>query len=868
MAQPTKSSRGALNLAPARWIWFPSARTLPNTFVLFRKTLTLKQRPRRATGWASGDSRYLFSANGKRVQWGPSCCDPRTLDADPLDLTEYLREGRNILGAQVLYFGQGDGTYVAGKPGFILNLELEYPGGRRERITTNSAWSACLDRSRRPGQYRRWYLRAIQEEFDARLFPHGWDEAAFDAGPEWMPAMELNAPADKPPLCSDYPDSMTDMTAEAGACRIVAREAGPMREEIVRAGSPVEQGRVRWSRDPNDWFEMRTPCFEIRKTPTGQARGEGWVLPANPDARTGHYLTFELPEQMTGFPFVELDAPEGTVVELLWQESHDLAGKRAWLDTHFHFWARMTCREGKNQLETFDFECPRWLQLHVRNASRPVTVKSIGVRRRLYVWPNEPHVRCGEPALQRLFDSCLNTINNNTQGAIQSDGARERQQYSGDGMAQMHSHRYAFGESRLTARYLRTMSAGITSAGYFLDAWPAMDRMIRIPERELNFAPWGPLLDIGVCLVIDAWHHYFETADLDPIRETYPRFARFAAYLENLRTPQGLLPVEDLGVPTVWMDHYAYKHQRHKQCSFVLLAAIMFSHALPRLAKALGNRADAKRFAATGHSLGKAAQRVFWDQKRRLFVANRPWRNDEKETRLDDLSLAFSAIYGFCPRNDVQPSIAALASLSPKQSPHFLNTLLKENDLKNQKIKPSKGNPELSLSYPPNQRWRCEALAQFGRADVVLREWREIWAQMPSVLLNKTIAEEWTHEPDSIKQWNHNGVNPLSILFMNIAGIRPLEPGFRRCRIRPQLGDMPSLELTSHTPRGPIQFNAVKRGVGHHLRLEIPKGIDAELWLPTSAKAPAGLTALGRDAALNVTRYRLPKGRSFECTLA
>ena len=47
-----------LDLSPARWIWFPSGRTLPNTFVLFRRELSIGAAPARALGWITADSRY------------------------------------------------------------------------------------------------------------------------------------------------------------------------------------------------------------------------------------------------------------------------------------------------------------------------------------------------------------------------------------------------------------------------------------------------------------------------------------------------------------------------------------------------------------------------------------------------------------------------------------------------------------------------------------------------------------------------------------------------------------------------------------------------------------------------------------------
>ena len=54
----------AVTLAPAKWIWLPSQRTFPNTFVLFRKEIELPAVPTRATGWIAADSRYL--ADGQR----------------------------------------------------------------------------------------------------------------------------------------------------------------------------------------------------------------------------------------------------------------------------------------------------------------------------------------------------------------------------------------------------------------------------------------------------------------------------------------------------------------------------------------------------------------------------------------------------------------------------------------------------------------------------------------------------------------------------------------------------------------------------------------------------------------------------------
>ena len=136
-----------VDLAPTRWIWLPSHGTLPNTFVLFRRAFHLDQKPRRARGWITADSRYRLTINGQRVQWGPAPCDPRQLDVDPVDLAPYLRAGDNVIGVEVLFYGIGDGTWPGGKPGLLFHATFDLDNGRRQTIVSDESWRARLDRA-------------------------------------------------------------------------------------------------------------------------------------------------------------------------------------------------------------------------------------------------------------------------------------------------------------------------------------------------------------------------------------------------------------------------------------------------------------------------------------------------------------------------------------------------------------------------------------------------------------------------------------------------------------------------------------------------------------------------------------------------
>jgi len=326
-------------------------------------------------------------------------------------------------------------------------------------------------------------------------------------------------------------------------------------------------------------------------------------------------------------------------------------------------------------------------------------------------------------------------------------------------------------------------------------------------RRQVGATVWGPLLDHGVGFAFDCWNHYWETGDLEAVREPYPRLLRFAEYLRGLVRDDGLLPVEGIGVPAVWIDHDAYRAQRHKQCAFNLYAAAMLQHALAPTARAFGDAGQAAGLAAMGACLQAAAVRTFWDSARSLFVNNLPWLDEEEGPRLCDRSLATAILFDQCPGGETAASLRTLAECPP----------------------------EMGLSYPANAGWRLWALAKGRRIAAVLRDLRERWATLPSVIQNNTLQESWKAEPDSGDQWSHCPVAPLYVAFMSLAGIRPTAPGFARCEIRPQLGDLGRLELTAHTVRGPIGFAAERVEDGHDLLLAVPEGIAAELVLPNEA---------------------------------
>jgi alpha-L-rhamnosidase len=750
-----------------------------------------------------------------------------------VDVTALLTHGENVLGATVLYYGFGDGTWPMGKPGFIFKLDIEYADGTAETIVSDRTWQTQLARSWRPGQYKRWYLRSLQEDFDARRYPYGWHAPGFETDASWVAARELSGRAHQTALSAGAADYLFDSTP-TGVTQLRRRSIPMMIEKEIAVQRFAGSHWIRWKQDPMEYFDLGTSdAFEaVPGDPVSQADDTAVEVPLT-NLSHGAVLTWELAEQVVGWPAFNIDAPEGTVVELMVQGGHrpHSEGGPALMNNYRDSWTRFRCRQGRNAFSTFDYESVKWIQLHVHGAQGVVKVTHPTVRRRVYDFPHQPQATTSEPRLQRLFDACVNTILNNSHETIVDCMGRERQQYSGDIGHVIHSLHHAFGEERLPARFLNTFSQGLTKEGFFLDCWPAYDRLNRLAQRQLDLTPWGPLLDHGVGFVFDAYYHYNYCGHTRDMLEVFPRLVRFYRYLRSLVREDDLLPVEELGVPTVWIDHEAYQKQRHKQCAFNLYVAAMLKDAFAPLCEAFGRPALQKEAGEFSHSLYAAARRRFFSASEGLFINNLPWHAEERQLRTCDRSLAHLVLSDFV--SDIEKA-AVLRELQTRPK-------------------------RMGLSYPANAQWRLWALAEGGRAQTVIDELRTTWAAMDSVVRNNTLSENWQPRPDTGSEWSHASVAPLYLAYMKLAGIKPLSPGGSHVRIWPQTGNLDEFSVVYHTPRGPVKLAWAGKTGTRTLQIETPQSMTTELWL--DAKEQPGLRTLDKTPRTGLKAWALDPGK-------
>ncbi len=775
------------DLSPAKWIWIPCERTPPCTFVFFRHEFTLTDLPTSSPGWISADSRYLLYVNGERIQFGPAPFDPRHAEADPVEISKHLRVGKNVIAVQVLFYGHGDGTSPTGQPGLICKLDLG-----SQVIVTDQSWTCSIDRSHRPGRPKRWYLRALQEEYDATLAQHGWNQIEFVPDEPWHSACEISGASSQSSFGSNrttYDEDTRCISPELTT--ITPRRIGMMRERDLEA-TLVAAREIKWQGDPNDWFDFRIPVgYEIFTEPTDLDD-----LFHTPRTDVCLLLTYALPKEVVGFPFFELESNKSIRVELIVNESQ--AEGQELLDTHFYTWSRFISDPKQVDYECFDYECCRLIQLHLSiPEGAKFRVHQVGIRERVLLDSSLPVPTTEEEGLNLLFEASAQTLLNSAQETIVDGMARERQQYAGDCSHQLHAVRLGYGEHELSRRFLEQYGHGQMLNGVWFDSWPGYDRYARLAQRQIGATGWGSLVDHSMGFVIDHVNHWLETGDRLPFEANRSKIEKFERYLNTIRDDQGLLKVDDIGAEAVWIDHDAYQAQTHKQLALNLYWAQM---------KVMLSWLTGAPHGCEPHLASVFAK--FFDEPTHTLRVN----PGEPEPRYCDRSLShliWLHRHGLQVVPNPQPSIAILTN-QPKS---------------------------LGMSYPANAVWRHWAWASLGRVDLILKEYRERWVPMYSVQTNGTIQEMWEVTPGTRSLMSHCAVSPSIMVHHAILGVG-FEPD-GSMYVRPQLGDLNQVNLTSYTPDGQIRFSAVRAEGRHRCHIHADSAVAVRTRRPISAESIA-----------------------------
>ncbi|HYD83493.1 MAG TPA: family 78 glycoside hydrolase catalytic domain, partial [Opitutus sp.] len=176
---PAPSERLRQELWSAHWITHPAAPKNEYGIYRFRKQIELTERPAQFVAHVSADARYRLFVNGESVCFGPQRSDKWVWHYETVDLAPWLREGTNVIAAEVWSYGELTPYAIVGlRTSFLMQGDTE----AERAVNTNASWKVSRDAAFSPIEVKlpTYIVIGPGARVDAAAYPWGWHGEGFD----------------------------------------------------------------------------------------------------------------------------------------------------------------------------------------------------------------------------------------------------------------------------------------------------------------------------------------------------------------------------------------------------------------------------------------------------------------------------------------------------------------------------------------------------------------------------------------------------------------------------------------------------------------------------------------------------------------
>ncbi|WP_428389597.1 alpha-L-rhamnosidase C-terminal domain-containing protein [Mucisphaera sp.] len=431
-------------------------------------------------------------------------------------------------------------------------------------------------------------------------------------------------------------------------------------------------------------------------------------------------------------------------------------------------------RDGQQRYESFG-----WLNGHEVHVRVPdsVQVLRMGYRETGYGCRLDGSFRCDDEALNRLWGKSARTLYLNLRDTFFDTPDRERAQWWGDVVLEMTQGFYACDRrfDLLVQKSVRELAAWQREDGVLFSPIPAGNWRDELPMQMLASVGWYGF-----------WTYYSYTGDAETIERVYPAVER---YLSLWRLGEDGL-VEQRPGDWTWGDWGDRKD-------------------LPLLYNgwyALALRGQLAMMDLLGIDRGRAEVECRQASLREHFA----------KAFFDGTGFRSSS-YLAGTYDDRGQALAYLAGLTGEEHEDALRKVLNEQ----------------TWASPYMEKYVLEAQLRMGHAGDALARMRLRYRQMIESPIT-TLWEGWELNTAKYGGGTYNHAwsgGPLELLSRYVAGLDPIEPGWKRYRVRPQMGPLREVAARVPTDAGMIEVEMRRLERGLEMRLVVPDGLEAEVSL-------------------------------------
>jgi hypothetical protein len=542
----------------------------------------------------SADTVYRFWCNGVEVAYGPAKGDVEHHFYDTVELTPLLKNGSNVIAAQVSYYGDvwaevwggGPVSRMTAVPGFILAGNLESADGKvLEALHSDKNWRVLSDTAYQQVENPVAHWLGNTEALDCSAFPWGFNQAGFDDS-AWSPATPTVAGV-----------SPAHVLYAVSPHRLVPRMIAPLERSEPRLFQRVCRGGTDAQRSQLDGLLARKGSLRLEP---------GTRLTALIDVN----------ELTTGFPHLEFTGGAGATIKLTYAEAgHGSDGRksnRADTSGTMRGYYDVVRPDGpERSWEPFTWRTFRYIELDIEVKDQALELKDLN-----YIFSAYPFEECAryessDTTHKSVWEICWRTARLCAHETYEDCPYYEQLQYGGDTQIQAMISYYVAGDASLARQWLYQYDWSRTPDGLTRSRYPARVTQT-IPFWSLHWA----------MAVLDYWQY---TGDVDSVRELFPGVLAVMDYFDRRRNSNGLVGKLSGWQCADWCPQWKGKHEEvgvppgtlAGHSAFVnLMTAVTLDHAA-KLAQVLGR--DATELLRRSSELKAVVQKLFYEPAQNIY---------------------------------------------------------------------------------------------------------------------------------------------------------------------------------------------------------------------------------------------------------
>ncbi|MCX8081861.1 MAG: family 78 glycoside hydrolase catalytic domain [bacterium] len=585
----------------ARWIWYDHyGYDDVNVYMLARKEFILNDIPEHPVEIKiTADTRYKLYINEEYVCYGPARGYPENYPVDIVEISKYLKKGKNFIAIIVHQCGHGTFQSIYGGAGGLI---VEGKIGEVDISTCpDNGWLVKKSFGHKQDMIRRSTQMGYQECFDARMTESDWKSSAnINEGKDGW-----NSPKYRMAGCLPW------LNFEERGIPLLKEEKMGFREVL----------NFFYGRNYKYWENMRNitsvyleeiktecrDCSKIKNIANMLREDDTYtmILPFPSDKHIN--IIFDAGVEVVGFLGVEVEGIGGEVIdfttaELLNEEGH-LCIKDTQTGSKVSISDRYILRKGKQIFETFYIHGFRYLSLTVRNVNKPLKIKRVYIREVSYPFEKKAIFKTSDEWLNQIWDMCIRTQICCSLDAYIDCPWREQAQWWGDARVQAVNTYYGLGgDMRLFRRGIRQAGQSQISNGLTYGHFPTIAVGCILPDFTMTW-------------IQTHFDYYRYTGDKSLMKEQYDRIEKAMGFFNSYIEKNYLLGK----MPEYWVFlDWAPLYKDGFSCLFNLMY-LSTLRTMATISNILKKPEKANRYLIMAEKIEKRVKKVFWNNNKKCF---------------------------------------------------------------------------------------------------------------------------------------------------------------------------------------------------------------------------------------------------------